>query len=156
MGKAVKFEGCNFKFAAPEAAKNVVDLECFTNGSHNVLAVELTSEEHAEYMKTGRIFVSVLSGQHFFPIFVGTETSTRELVKQDGGVVWPSAEDLLEQKLIRETHKLLGGDAKQRQLCRTNPEHFNKACADIKRLLFNSVSVKEIRPIVSQYLAHID
>ena len=155
MGQAVKFPGCNFVFKSPPDVENVNDLDVFTNGSHNVLAVELTPEEHKEYMKTGRIFVSVISGPNFFPIFVGTETTCRELLLQTNSPVWPSTEDLAQQKILREVHKLLGADQKRRDACRDNPQRFNVAVTEIKRLLFNAVKPGDIRPILKQYLEAI-
>jgi len=155
MGSPVKFEGCNMVFKAPPDVDDVADLDVFTNGSHNVLAVELTDEEHKEYMKTGRIYVSIISGSQFFPIFVGTETSTLELLAQTGSPAWPSTADLAQQKILREIHKLLGADKARRDKCRQDPQRFNVAVTEIKRLLFNTVKPGDIRPILTQYLEAI-
>lgn len=139
-------------FAAPKDAENVVDLECFTNGAHNVLAVELDEEERKEFLETGKIFVSVLSGPSFFPIFVGSETSVRELIKQDGREPWPSQRDLLQRKILREVHKLLGADLKRREACRKDPQKLNVAAVEVRRLLFNTVKLGEVKAIVTEYL----
>lgn len=156
MGSSVKFEGCNFTFKAPEGQEDrVKDLHCFTNGHHNVLAVELSEAEREEFLRTGLIYVSVLSGQNFFPIFVGTETTARECVEQDGGALWPSTDDIAQQKILREVHKVLGADKARRDAIRADPQRFNVACVEIKRLLFNSVKTKAIEPVLKQYLEHV-
>lgn len=87
MKNSVEFPGCNFTFTAPEGRDDVSDLRCFRNGKANVLAVKLTEAEKAEFLETGLIFVSVLSGPAFYPIYVGTESTVREVVA-DYGPVW--------------------------------------------------------------------
>ena len=156
MGTPVKFQGCNMVFSAPEGAENVKDLDCFTNGANNVLAVELDEAERKEFLETGRIFVSVLSGPNFFPIFVGTETSVRLLIAQDGGLAWPPPDDLAQQKLLREIHKLLGTEVARRQALRADPQKFNTAAVEIKRIMFNTLKLSEIKPVLTQYLEAIN
>lgn len=80
MANAVAFDGCNAVFRAPEGREDISDLPLFRNGIVNVFAVELDDEERAEFEKTGRIFISILSGSTFYPIFVGSESSVRQVV----------------------------------------------------------------------------
>lgn len=87
MKGIVKFEGCNAVFSAPEGRDDVSDLPLFRGPIANVFAVELTNSEHAEYMRTGHIYVSILSGATFFPVYVGTESTVREIAA-DYGPVW--------------------------------------------------------------------
>ena len=86
MKETVKFTGCNFTYKAPEGRDDVSDLHCFKNGRANVLAVTLTEAEKQEFRETGLIYVSVMSGNVFYPIYVGTESTVREIVADYGGV----------------------------------------------------------------------
>jgi len=87
MKGIVEFEGCNAIFKAPEGRDDISDLHLFRGPVANVFAVELTNEEHAEYMRTGLIYVSILSGSTFFPVYVGSESSVRAIAA-DYGPVW--------------------------------------------------------------------
>lgn len=86
MGHGVDFEGSNFCFVAPEGREDVVDLPCFTNGRAVVLCVELSKEELIEVRETGKVWVSVLCGNNFYPVFVGSEESVRSVAVDYGGV----------------------------------------------------------------------
>jgi len=156
MGSPVKFEGCNMIFSAPKGSDNIKDLECFTNGKHNVLAVELDEEEKAEFEKTGRIWVSIMSGPTFFPIYVGTETTVRQVVLNDGGLVWPHEADLHQREILREIHTQFGADHARRELCRNNDQSFNTAVTEIRMLLFNKHRRKLVSESLREYLRHVN
>lgn len=89
MAHAVDFPGSNFKFTAPEGREDVGDLHTFRqpNGPCNVSCWQLTPEELEEVNRTGRVFLSVLSGRMFFPAFVGSEEECRKIAV-DYGQVW--------------------------------------------------------------------
>ncbi len=87
MAEAADFPGTNFTFAAPEGREDISDLRIFTNGHANVSAWRLTDEELADVNRTGCVFLSVLSGRTFYPVYLGSEESVRRLVA-DYGPVW--------------------------------------------------------------------
>lgn len=89
MAHAVDFAGSNFTFKAPEGRDDIGDLHTFRqpNGPCNVSCWQLTAEELAEVNRTGRVFLSIMSGSIFFPAFVGSEEECRKLVV-DCGQVW--------------------------------------------------------------------
>ncbi|GLV21961.1 hypothetical protein TomMM35A_18140 [Sphingobium sp. TomMM35A] len=89
MAYAVDFAGSNFTFKAPEGRDDVSDLHTFRQrgGPCNVSCWQLTPDEIAEVNRTGRIFLSVMSGLTFFPVFVGSEARVRSVVV-DYGPVW--------------------------------------------------------------------
>lgn len=87
MGCGVAFEGVNvvYKGGHPDVA----DLPVFTNGRHVVSAWELSPEEVAEVVRTGRVYLAVLTHGPLLPAFVGSEATARELVENDGsGFTW--------------------------------------------------------------------
>jgi hypothetical protein len=88
MGWPADFPGSNFTFLAPEGREDVSDLPVFRSGVANVSAWQLSPEELEEVNRTGKVFVSVLSGDIFFPVAVGSEESIRAMVA-DFGKVWP-------------------------------------------------------------------
>lgn len=87
MGRGVNFPGANFTFSAPADREDIVDLPCFVNGRSTVLCVELDTEELQEVMRTGKVWVTILSGMTFYPCFIGSEASVRSVVV-DYGPVW--------------------------------------------------------------------
>ena len=89
MAYAVDFAGSNFTFKAPEDRADVSDLHTFRQrgGPCNVSCWQLTPEEIDEVNRTGRIFLSVMSGQIFYPVFLGSEAQVRSVVV-DYGPVW--------------------------------------------------------------------
>ena len=89
MAYAVNFKGSNFSFKAPEGREDVSDLHTFRQpgGPCNVSCWELSAEELAEVNRTGRVFLSVMSGSIFYPVFVGTEDVVRSVVV-DYGPLW--------------------------------------------------------------------
>lgn len=86
MAQAVDFSGSNRLLRAPQGAENVSDLHTFTNGHCSVSCWELAPEELAEISRTGRIYVSIFSGQSQPPVFVGSEDNVRSVVVDFGGV----------------------------------------------------------------------
>lgn len=88
MAEAVYFEGANRKLGPPRGAENVGDLYTYTNGHCSVSCWQLTPEEIAEVARTGRLYVSILSGTSQPPVFLGGEEEVRALVVDYGGV-WP-------------------------------------------------------------------
>lgn len=88
MAEAVYFEGANRKPGPPPGSENVGDLYTYTNGLCSVSCWQLTPEEIAEVARTGRLYVSILSGPSQPPVFLGGEDEVRALVVDYGGV-WP-------------------------------------------------------------------
>jgi hypothetical protein len=88
MAEAVPFFGANKVFRAPEGREDVSDLHTFANGIANVSAWRLSAEELAEVNRTDIVFLSVLSADVFYPVYLGSEDSVRLLVA-DYGKVWP-------------------------------------------------------------------
>ncbi|RBO89291.1 hypothetical protein DFR47_11619 [Pseudochrobactrum asaccharolyticum] len=70
----------------PQGAENVDVLHTYTNGSCSVFCLELSSDELAEVLRTGCVFLTVLSGQTQPPVFIGSETTVRSVVVDYGGV----------------------------------------------------------------------
>lgn len=86
MSSAVEFDGQNLVLQPPTGAENVRPLPIFRNGFCCVSCWELTDEELAEIVRTRRVFISVFSGNTQPPVYVGSETTTREVVADYG--VW--------------------------------------------------------------------
>lgn len=89
MADAVNFPGSNFTFTAPPDRDDVRDLHTFRqhDGPCNVSCWELRPEEVDEVNRTGKVFLSVMSGLSFYPAFVGSESVVRSVVV-DYGKVW--------------------------------------------------------------------
>ena len=89
MAYPVQFPGANFVFTAPAGRDDIGDLFTFRqpNGPCNVSCWKLTPEELEEVTRTGCVFLSVMSGRMFFPVFVGSEQACRSVVV-DSGKVW--------------------------------------------------------------------
>lgn len=89
MADAVKFRGSNFTFTAPPDRDDVRDLHTFRQhgGPCNVSCWELRPDELDEVIRTGKVFLSVMSGMSFYPAFVGSESVVRSVVV-DYGKVW--------------------------------------------------------------------
>lgn len=87
MARAVDFEGSNKVIHAPPGREDVNDLHTFVNGTAIVSAWQLDPDELKEVTRTGRVFLSSLSGLTLFPVFVGSETEVRRMVA-DYGKVW--------------------------------------------------------------------
>lgn len=84
MSTPVEFAGSNFVLGAPTGSDNVGPLPIFRNGTCCVSAWELTEEELAEIVRTRRVFLSVFYGNTQPPVYVGSETSCREVVADYG------------------------------------------------------------------------
>ena len=89
MAQAIDFVGSNFTFVAPPGRNDIGDLHTFRqhDGPCNVSCWKLTPEEIAEVSRTGCVFLSVMSGRSFPPVFVGSEEAVRSVVI-DSGKVW--------------------------------------------------------------------
>lgn len=89
MADAINFPGSNFTFTAPPERDDVRDLHTFRQpeGPCNVSCWQLRPEELDEVARTGCVFLSVMSGLHFYPAFVGSESVVRSVVV-DYGKVW--------------------------------------------------------------------
>lgn len=89
MADAINFPGSNFTFTAPPDRDDVRDLHSFRqhDGPCNVSCWELRPEELDEVNRTGKVFLSVMSGLSFYPTFVGSERMVRSVVV-DYGKVW--------------------------------------------------------------------
>jgi hypothetical protein len=85
MARAVKFEGANRVLGAPKGVENLEPLHTFTNGSCSVSCWELEPEELAEVVRTGRVFLSVMSGERQPPVFVSSESIMHGFVVDYGG-----------------------------------------------------------------------
>lgn len=86
MGHPVNFQGANVVLNPPKGDDSVQPLHTFTNGVFCVSCWELSPEELAEVNRTGRVFLSIMSGRTQHPAFVGSEDAVRSLVVDFGGV----------------------------------------------------------------------
>lgn len=84
MARAVDFPGSNFTFRAPEGREDICDLRTFINGTLVASAWELDDEELAEVIRTRRVFMSTMTGDRYFPTFVGSETQVRTMMVEYG------------------------------------------------------------------------
>lgn len=89
MADAINFPGSNFTFTAPTDREDVGDLHTFRqhDGPSNVSCWQLRPDELDEVVRTGCVFLSVMSGMQFYPAFVGAESVVRSVVV-DYGKVW--------------------------------------------------------------------
>lgn len=90
MGQPTNFDGCNTVMRAPEGAENVQDMHVYRTRHSCVSCWTLSPEELAEINQNGRIFLSVLMSGQQPPVYVGSESTCRE-VMVDFGPVWPMA-----------------------------------------------------------------
>lgn len=80
MAQTVEFQGINTKFVATKDAnveRGVGSLFAFNNGLLNISCWQLDPAELAEVVRTGKVWLSVMSGKAFFPSFVGSESTVR-------------------------------------------------------------------------------
>lgn len=88
MGIPAPFEGANRKYVAPAGRDDIQPLHAFTNGKCVVSAWQLTAEEIAEINRNGgKIFVSVMSGEGFFPTLVGSSETIRAMLIDYGSTI---------------------------------------------------------------------
>jgi hypothetical protein len=93
MAEPADFEGSNLLLLSPHPGEtNISELPVFTNGLCCVSVWKLTQDEIAEVVRTGRIYVAVLSGRTQPPIKLGSEAVIRELIVDHGGGVWKKRE----------------------------------------------------------------
>ncbi|RKD61539.1 hypothetical protein [Rhizobium sp. WW_1] len=86
MATPVHFHGANMLLGPPKGSENVGELHTYTNGRCSVSCWEFSPEELAEIVRTGRVFVSIFSGQSQPPVHVGSEDGVRDVVVDFGGV----------------------------------------------------------------------
>ncbi len=85
MARGIPFKGANRRFLPPPGDDGTVtELATFVNGHAIVSCWELDAAELDEVNRTGRVFLSVLSGRTLFPVFVGSESEVRRLVADTG------------------------------------------------------------------------
>lgn len=70
---------------APSGAENVEAMRTFTNGHCSVSCWIFAQEELDEIARTGKVFISVLSGRTQSPIFVSSESIMRGFLVDYGG-----------------------------------------------------------------------
>lgn len=89
MARGVDWPGANLKLGPPRGMDEtqVTSLHVFTNGVTVVSCWELSDEEMAEVIKTGRVFLSIMSGKTMYPAFVGSESEVRAMIADYGA--WP-------------------------------------------------------------------
>lgn len=80
MAQGVDFPGTNKFYGAPPGKEDaVVGIPVFTNGVCVITCWEFTDEELAEILRTRRVYMSMMSGPHLFPHYIGLENQVREL-----------------------------------------------------------------------------
>lgn len=89
MGTPVEFDGQITVFGPPKGREEEIGtLPVFGNGYAVVSCWQLSEEELADIIANDRkLFVSVLSGEHVLPMFVGSERECAAVVA-DTGKVW--------------------------------------------------------------------
>lgn len=86
MAYPVDFPGKNLDLQPPPGAENIAPLPIFRNGTCCVSCWELSPDELADVIRTGKVFLSVFWGQTQPPVYVGSEETTREVIADYG--VW--------------------------------------------------------------------
>lgn len=88
MGEGVEFAGANRRYSPPEGVSEdeCKTLHIFSNGRCLVSCWQLSDDEIAEVIRSRRVFLSVWSAPTLFPVFVGSESVTRGVVADYGGV----------------------------------------------------------------------
>lgn len=86
MARGVPFAGMNTTINPPPGDEGTVsELALFrSKGGANVSCWELDDRELADVARSGRFYVSVFSGQVFFPIFAGSEREVQRIVADTG------------------------------------------------------------------------
>lgn len=88
MTRMVDWPGANKTLRAPNGHEgHIADLRVFTNGFVTVSCWELDPADLREVLRTGKIFLSVFSGDSQPPVFLGTEDEVRGVVA-DYGPLW--------------------------------------------------------------------
>lgn len=141
MAEGVEFAGANRRYAPPEGVSEdqCKTLHVFTNGACLVSCWQLSDDEIAEVIRSRRVFLSVWSGGTLFPVFVGSESVTRGVVADYGGV-W---------KAERKQLTLLGHEPR-RHLDQAQLEEI-AAALDPARNYSETVSDERLREICSWF-----
>ncbi len=86
MAQGVNFHGSNKYYGAPEGKEDaVVGTHAFTNGICVIVCWEFTEAELEEIVKTKRVYMTMQSGPHLFPHYIGLEQDVR-MLNADYGV----------------------------------------------------------------------
>jgi hypothetical protein len=84
MARSVAFEGYNTTLGAPKGEEDTVDaMHAFDNGSAITSCWELSPFEMEEVLRTGRIYLTIMS-RTVFPSFIGGEMQTRDITSNCG------------------------------------------------------------------------
>lgn len=90
MAQAINFEGANFEFLAPPGRDDVLDLLVFYNAITGAVKTpcivscwQLSEEERRAVATTGLVFLSILA-DGMPPVFIGSQMTVGELVRQYG------------------------------------------------------------------------
>lgn len=85
MATPIVFDGSNRTLKPAKGTEGYVQpLPIFTNGTSVVTCWQLTEAERASIIRDGRVYLSILSGQTTYPVFIGDESSVREVVADTG------------------------------------------------------------------------
>ncbi len=89
MAHGIDFKGSNTRYGPPRGVseEQCRTLNVFKNGACIVSCWEFTKEELEEINRTGKVWLSMWSGDTLFPALVGSESVVREVVV-DYGPVW--------------------------------------------------------------------
>jgi hypothetical protein len=105
MGYPVDFTGTNQTLLG--GRPDVADMRVFNNGVCNVSCWELSEAELAAVAKSGRVYISVLSGESSPPVFVGSQATVRALVADYGSGPWKEQRRNDEPELPLRKHERL-------------------------------------------------
>lgn len=76
MAQPTDFEGANLSLGAPRGRDDVAELRVMKNRQSVVSCWELSPEELAEVMRTGKVYLAVM-GENMAPAYVASETEMR-------------------------------------------------------------------------------
>jgi hypothetical protein len=85
LTRAIDFEGTNVIMRAPAGRDDVQDVHAFRNRACCVTCWKLDPDAIAEVARTGRVYLSVFMKGGMPPVFVGSESETRQLTADFGG-----------------------------------------------------------------------
>lgn len=87
MAQPVVFPGANTNLTAPVGQEETVNaLPAFRNGTTVTSCWRFTPDELRAIFETGCVFVTTWSGITTYPLYVGSEDTTREVVAEHG--IW--------------------------------------------------------------------
>ena len=88
MAETQYFNGANAHYGPPPGLEEMIGwLHCFKNGNTVVSAWKPSAEELEKLNNGEMIFISIMSGEHVIPCYVGCEESCKAVVS-DTGKVW--------------------------------------------------------------------